>query len=164
MYRKYYKLIEGYQLDPENFEKYRSYFTPILKDLENFYCSAIEKWRLNNDIESIDYLVGHSFGGYWCGSYALKYPENVNNLVLLSPVGIERHVQAVTNTDPISDRIEVPTLDPTSYKFLSRLPILSKNTFSVGIINSHIYPDCYHFSDLGELNCTLKCGWESCTK
>ena len=48
---------------------------------------------------------------------ALKYPENVNNLVLLSPVGIERHVQAVTNTDPISDRIEVPTLDPTSYKF-----------------------------------------------
>ncbi|KAL1578003.1 AB hydrolase-1 domain-containing protein [Candida albicans] len=126
LYRKYYKLIEGYQLDPENFEKYRSYFTPILKDLENFYCSAIEKWRLNNDIESIDYLVGHSFGGYWCGSYALKYPENVNNLVLLSPVGIERHVQAVTNTDPISDRIEVPTLDPTSYKFLSRLPILSK--------------------------------------
>lgn len=126
LYRKYYKLIEGYQLDPENFEQYTSYFTPILKDMEKFYCRAIDNWRKNNGIESIDYLVGHSFGGYWCGSYSVKFPDNVKNLVLVSPVGVERHVQAVTNTDPISNRIMAPTLNPTLYNFLSRLPILSK--------------------------------------
>ena len=33
--------------------------------------------------------MGHSFGGYLAGFYALKYPERVNNLILLSPAGIK---------------------------------------------------------------------------
>lgn len=55
LYRKYYKLIEGYRLDPENFEQYRSYFAPILKDLEEFYCSAIDNWR---KIKGLKRLIG----------------------------------------------------------------------------------------------------------
>lgn len=126
LYRKYYKLIEGYRLDPENFEQYRSYFTPILKDLEDFYCSAIDNWRKSQGIDKIDWLIGHSYGGYWSSSYAAKYPDKLAGLLLLSPVGVERNVHAVTNTNVITKDIQKPSLDPTNYNFLSRLPILSR--------------------------------------
>ena len=35
------------------------------------------------------YLAGHSLGGWIAASYALKYPEQVSGLVLLSPEGVE---------------------------------------------------------------------------
>ncbi|MFN6515486.1 MAG: alpha/beta fold hydrolase [Nostoc sp. CreGUA01] len=35
------------------------------------------------------YLVGHSLGAWIAASYALKYPENVNGMVLLAPEGVE---------------------------------------------------------------------------
>ncbi|CAK9438011.1 uncharacterized protein LODBEIA_P23720 [Lodderomyces beijingensis] len=127
LYRKYYKLIDGFQLDPKNFSEYQQKFKPILQDMENFYCSAIDNWRQASGISKIDFLVGHSFGGFWSGSYALKFPNKVDNVILLSPVGVERNVMAITNPDKITTEIVKPTLDPTSYRFLSRFPILSKN-------------------------------------
>ncbi|MEH1842167.1 MAG: alpha/beta hydrolase [Nostoc sp.] len=35
------------------------------------------------------YLIGHSLGGWIAASYALKYPEKVDGLVLLAPEGVE---------------------------------------------------------------------------
>ncbi|KAI5960462.1 uncharacterized protein KGF55_004755 [Candida pseudojiufengensis] len=127
LYKKYYKLIDGYQLDPENYKEYQEHFKPILEDMENFYTGAIDRWRKNLGLEKIDYLIGHSFGAYWCGSYSIKSFDKVSNLILLSPVGLERNIMAITNTDEITNKNERPTLDPTSYKFLSRFPILSRN-------------------------------------
>jgi cardiolipin-specific phospholipase len=33
-------------------------------------------------------LAGHSLGGYLSGQYALKYPQRLNGLILISPVGV----------------------------------------------------------------------------
>jgi pimeloyl-ACP methyl ester carboxylesterase len=60
----------------------------------------IEKWRIEfgnkMNIELKDfYLMGHSFGGYICGNYALKYPENVRKVILLSPIGIKLSEAAI---------------------------------------------------------------------
>lgn len=35
------------------------------------------------------YLIGDSLGGWIAASYALKYPEQINGLVLLAPEGVE---------------------------------------------------------------------------
>jgi alpha-beta hydrolase superfamily lysophospholipase len=34
------------------------------------------------------YLAGHSFGGYISGNYAIKYPQHIKKLLMLSPAGI----------------------------------------------------------------------------
>lgn len=130
LYNKYYKLIESYEVDHDEVREYQDKFWPILHELESYYLGGIELWRAASKIEKLDVLVGHSYGGYWSGSYAVRYPHRVDQLVLLSPVGVDRHANAVTK--PLDDsrgrQIHKPSLDPTSYNFLSRLPILKEGT------------------------------------
>ena len=33
-------------------------------------------------------LAGHSFGGYICGHYAVRYPQYIKKLLMLSPAGV----------------------------------------------------------------------------
>eukprot|EP01135_Chromosphaera_perkinsii_P003532 Nk52_evm5s247 gene=Nk52_evmTU5s247 len=54
---------------------------------EEKFVDALEQWREKVGIEKFTF-VGHSFGGYLSGLYALKYPDRVSKLVLLSPVGV----------------------------------------------------------------------------
>ncbi len=39
------------------------------------------------------YLVGHSLGAWVAASYALKYPDQINGLVLVAPEGVPSRVQ-----------------------------------------------------------------------
>jgi cardiolipin-specific phospholipase len=41
-------------------------------------------------------LAGHSLGGYLSAVYALKYPDRVNKLILLSPAGVPRDPNSTT--------------------------------------------------------------------
>ena len=34
------------------------------------------------------FLLGHSFGGFIAGHYAVKYPFNIKGLILMSPLGV----------------------------------------------------------------------------
>lgn len=52
-----------------------------------FFVEAIEKFREALNIDKF-YLVGHSLGGYLAATYALKYPQRIQKLSLLSPAGI----------------------------------------------------------------------------
>lgn len=130
LYKKYYKLVDSYDVDVEKSTEYKHKMVPLLNDIERYYIDAIEAWRVNSGIDKIDFLVGHSFGGYWSGSYAVKNADKIDNLVLLSPVGVERHAYAVTAPIPEPSSGVQPTLDPSSFNFLSRYPILSKKTVS----------------------------------
>lgn len=133
LYNKYYKLIDSYELNEDEFNEYKKKGKEVIDQLENYYLGGIENWRIAHGIDQIDYLIGHSYGGYWSATYALKYKENLKNLILLSPVGVERHVHAITNPIDNGEKLDsdnnlkfIPTLDPTSYNFLSRWPILSE--------------------------------------
>jgi pimeloyl-ACP methyl ester carboxylesterase len=60
-----------------------------IQDTEAFFVDSLEAWRKAQNLDKIT-LLGHSLGGYLSTSYALKYPERVEKLVLISPVGVPK--------------------------------------------------------------------------
>ncbi|KAH3669191.1 hypothetical protein WICMUC_005030 [Wickerhamomyces mucosus] len=68
-----------------------------VKATEDYYISALEEWRKENKLGKIN-LVSHSFGGLLSFNYGLKYPENVEKLVLVSPVGMEKSIFSINNS------------------------------------------------------------------
>jgi cardiolipin-specific phospholipase len=54
---------------------------------EDVLCASLEAWRERNGIDRM-VLAGHSMGGYLSVAYCERYPERVERLVLLSPVGV----------------------------------------------------------------------------
>ncbi|XP_075265454.1 uncharacterized protein LOC142357819 [Convolutriloba macropyga] len=56
-------------------------------DAEEFFIKALLEWRQAVGIDKM-VLVGHSMGGYLATVYALKHPEHVKHLILVSPAGI----------------------------------------------------------------------------
>jgi cardiolipin-specific phospholipase len=54
---------------------------------ETFFVESLESWRKYNNLPKM-ILAGHSMGGYLSVAYAEKYPQHVERLILLSPVGV----------------------------------------------------------------------------
>jgi abhydrolase domain-containing protein 4 len=59
----------------------RSKFSKDAEVIENQYVETVEKWREQMSIEKM-ILLGHSFGGFLSTSYAMKYPDRVEHLIL----------------------------------------------------------------------------------
>ncbi|VDC02591.1 unnamed protein product [Peniophora sp. CBMAI 1063] len=58
-------------------------------EAENFFLDSLEQWREKMGLDKMT-LVGHSLGGYLSVAYALRHPERVSKLILLSPAGVPR--------------------------------------------------------------------------
>ena len=56
---------------------------------ESFFVESLESWRKANQLDKM-VLGGHSMGGYLSIAYAEAYPQYVERLILISPVGIPR--------------------------------------------------------------------------
>ena len=54
---------------------------------ESFFVESLESWRKQHNINKMT-LAGHSMGGYLSVAYAERYPQFVDKLILLSPVGV----------------------------------------------------------------------------
>lgn len=59
--------------------------------LKSYNLDSYVEW-LNDYINKLDLkkkpvLMGHSFGSIICAAYAAKYPETINKLVLVNPIG-----------------------------------------------------------------------------
>lgn len=71
---------------------------PAVIESENYFIDAIEDWRRIRKIEKFT-LMGHSMGGYLAAAYAFKYPERVEKLILVSPVGVEKSDETRTDSE-----------------------------------------------------------------
>ncbi|KAF8974625.1 Alpha/Beta hydrolase protein [Flammula alnicola] len=58
-------------------------------EAESFFIDSLEEWRSKMKLPKMT-LVGHSLGAYFSVAYALKYPDRVHRLILLSPAGVPR--------------------------------------------------------------------------
>ncbi len=63
---------------------------------EEYFIDFLERWRVAMGDMKDFYLAGHSFGGFVCGLYAHRYPQNIRKLLMLSPVGVPYR-----STDPV---------------------------------------------------------------
>lgn len=59
------------------------------EDSDNFFVDFLENWRQAMGNISGFILAGHSFGGFICGHYAVRYPQHIKKLLMLSAVGVE---------------------------------------------------------------------------
>lgn len=58
-----------------------------IETAEDFFVESLEAWRVQNKIPKMT-LAGHSLGGYLGVAYCEKYPDRVDRLILVSPVGV----------------------------------------------------------------------------
>lgn len=90
---------------------------------EDYYLDAIEQWRVDNGINKF-HLVGHSFGGYLSYKYSLKYPNSIDKLCLVSPLGVEKNLMSTTNNHwRLGGVIDKEFEDPMSERYCRKLNI-----------------------------------------
>ena len=58
-------------------------------EAESFFIDSLEEWRAQMSLPKMT-LISHSLGAYFSVAYALKYPDRVHKLILLSPAGVPR--------------------------------------------------------------------------
>lgn len=88
---------EIYAIDLVGFARSSRAPFDLAGDVEGQWIETIERWRNKEGIDKF-ILCGHSFGGYLCGSYAIKYPERVSHVILADPWGIQDRSQAPVRT------------------------------------------------------------------
>jgi len=71
-------------------------------EAESFFVESLEEWRERAGLEKMT-LIGHSLGAYFSTVYALRYPERVHKLLLLSPAGVP---QDPNNTVPSREMLD----------------------------------------------------------
>ena len=61
-------------------------FPKTTDEIEEKFVSSIEEWRQEQQLEKF-HLLGHSFGGFIAGCYALKHPDRVKSVIFADPWG-----------------------------------------------------------------------------
>jgi cardiolipin-specific phospholipase len=77
-------------------------------EAEAFFVDSLEEWRVAQGVERMT-LVGHSLGAYLSVVYALRFPERVARLVLLSPAGVPHNPDDTTQPSRELDSVPEST-------------------------------------------------------
>ncbi|SCU87175.1 LAFA_0E05182g1_1 [Lachancea sp. 'fantastica'] len=100
----------------------------LVQQFEDYYVDALEQWRRDNALGPIN-VVAHSFGGYLSFKYAVKYPQSVAKLCLVSPLGVERNAFAVNNQWSSNTTYHVDRNNPASKHYVPSRPAIPRFIF-----------------------------------
>ncbi|KAH9007039.1 alpha/beta-hydrolase [Lactarius hatsudake] len=81
----------------------RDHISERVDEAESFFVESLEEWRERTGLEKMT-LIGHSLGAYFSTVYALRYPQRVHKLVLLSPAGVPRGPDTTLPSREMLDR------------------------------------------------------------
>ncbi|CCF56580.1 hypothetical protein KAFR_0B02830 [Kazachstania africana CBS 2517] len=84
-----------------------------LAKYENYYLSRIDEWRKFHGIEKLN-VIGHSFGGFISFKYAITHPNQVNDLILVSPLGMEKNIHSLNNNFELETKYTLDFENPAS--------------------------------------------------
>ncbi|TPX78273.1 hypothetical protein CcCBS67573_g00416 [Chytriomyces confervae] len=76
----------------------------LIAAAEDYFVDSFETWREELGLETFA-LAGHSLGGYLSGCYALKHPQRLTSLTLISPFGLPAHPQASVPLGEVSKQL-----------------------------------------------------------
>lgn len=74
---------------------------------EDFFIESLEQWRKSMDLSKM-ILCAHSLGAYVCILYAMKYPQYIDHLILISPVGVPEKPQENSDRLPSANNRQIP--------------------------------------------------------
>lgn len=115
--------------------KYLKGFNIIIPDLPGFgngptlkeytldqYVEWLHKFvQKHGDAKQPPYLLGHSFGSIVCSAYATKYPDTIQKLVLVNPIGapaLEGPKKAMTKLAIVYYKLGARLPERLGYKWL----------------------------------------------
>ena len=64
------------------------YECTTVDEAEDFFVNSLKTWTEKIGRKEKFFLAGHSLGGYVSSVYALRHPDDLIKLILLSPVGL----------------------------------------------------------------------------
>jgi len=122
-------LLHGWRSSKENWEKIKKNlekegFTVMIPDLPGFKeeTKLNNSWDLNNYIDWMEdfiknkknsgeltepfFLLGHSFGGRIAIKFAVKHPEKICGLILISSAGIRPKKSLISNFTPFLKKLD----------------------------------------------------------
>lgn len=87
-----------------------------------FFIESLEQWRKLNRLSNFS-LFSNNFGAYVAAHYAREYPNVVDNLILLSPYGLQSSPldlenQAFETIQSLSDKFNSSFIPPLSQYLL----------------------------------------------
>eukprot|EP00457_Paulinella_chromatophora_P002690 gb/GEZN01002695.1/.p1 GENE.gb/GEZN01002695.1/~~gb/GEZN01002695.1/.p1 ORF type:complete len:607 (+),score=64.70 gb/GEZN01002695.1/:100-1920(+) len=82
----------------------RAFVASNVEQTHDYFVESLEQWRKAMGLEKFA-LLGHSFGGYICGIYAVRYPSRITRLYLASPVGIPHKPETPKSQMSITFRV-----------------------------------------------------------
>ena len=133
----------------------------------DFFVESIEAFRVslekNYNLNKKFVLCGHSLGGYFAANYALKYPQYIDSLFLMSPTGIsdvEKYGGTITENMNTFMSIGMKSISPL-WKSKTTVQDISQKFMIRSLINYSLrkrYDICQEENDiLGEITeITLK--------
>ncbi|KAL7746396.1 hypothetical protein RI367_008239 [Sorochytrium milnesiophthora] len=103
--------------------------------VESYLVDSLEAWRQKVGIDKM-ILTAHSAGGFLSAAYALRYPENVEKLILVSPAGLKGASSPALAPAAEAEQVQTPAAESSEPVPLWARMLWSTNTTPFALLRA----------------------------